>query len=154
MSKRHPNHPLSTSTGLFSFVLWALYSLYAALNYPEILTSVLVDALFGFLACVALAVNFKYWRFAVLLASSIYLLLYAIRVVRMTAIRPDLSFLSALSFYYSASWRVAGGTFQEKGWTGGLTHAYMEYAMPVLTVVLITIMILPSPRENGAARTD
>ena len=147
MSEHHRSHPLSIPTGLFAFVLWAIYSLYAALEYPYVLTSVLVGALFGFVACLALALNLRYWRSVVLLASSVYLLLYAIRIVRMTAIRPDLSFFSALSFYYSASWRVVGGTFEEKGWAGGLTHAYMEYAMPVLALVLITIMILPSPRK-------
>ena len=152
MSERHPHHPLSTSIGLFAFVLWALYSLDAALNYPDILASVLVGALFGLLACVALAVNFKYWRLAVLLASSVYLLLYAIRIVRMTAIRPDLSFFPALSFYYSASWRVVGGTFEEKGWAGGLTHGFLEYAMPVLVLALIAVIVFSLPREHPLSR--
>ncbi|MCE3243015.1 MAG: hypothetical protein K0Q83_3522 [Deltaproteobacteria bacterium] len=46
-------------------------------------------------------------RSTILLASSVYLLLYLIRIVRMTAIAKDLSFLSALSFYYSVSWRLS-----------------------------------------------
>jgi hypothetical protein len=147
MSERHGDHPLSTAIGLFAFALWALYSLYAALNYPDILTSVLVGASFGVVACLALVFNLRYWRSVVLLASSVYLLLYLVRIVRMTAIRPDLSFFSALYFYYSASWRVVAGTFEERGWAGGLTHAYLEYAMPVLAVVLITVMFFPRRGE-------
>jgi hypothetical protein len=63
------------------------------------------------LACLAVVFNFAYWRATVLLASFVYLLLYVIRIVRMTAIAKDLSFLSALSFYYAASWGVATGAF-------------------------------------------
>jgi hypothetical protein len=110
---------------------------------------VLIGALFGFVACLAVVFNFSYWRFTVLLASFVYLLLYVIRIVRMTAIAKDLSFLSALSFYYSASWRVAAGAFEEKGWLGGLTHVFLEYAMPILVIALIlAILIFTRPRHG------
>ena len=148
MSKPQGRHPLKSAPGLFAFVLWSVYSLDAALNYPDILTSVLVGALFGLFACVALAVNFQYWRAAVLLASSVYLVLYVVRIVRMTAIRPDLSFLSALVLYYGASWRVVAGTFEEKGWAGGLTRGFLEYAMPVLVLALIAVIVFSRPREH------
>jgi hypothetical protein len=76
-----------------------------------------------------------------------------IRIVRMTAIAKDLSFLSALSFYYGASWRVAMGAFEEKGLMGGLTHAFIEYAMPVLVIALISVILISSRRKRGLPRT-
>jgi uncharacterized membrane protein len=82
------------------------------------------------------------------------LLLYVIRIVRMTAIAKDLSFLSALSFYYSVSWRVATGAFEEKGLMGGLTYAFLEYVMPVLVVALISVMLISSRRKRSVSRTD
>jgi len=149
MSERYGQHPLASAQGLFAFVLWAFYSLYAALSYPDVLTSVLIGALFGFIACLALVFNRAYWRSAVLLASSVYLLLYVVRIVRMTAIAATPSFLSALSFYYSVSWRVTAGAFEEKGLAGGLIHAYLEYAMPVLAVALILVILFSSRRQIG-----
>ena len=76
-----------------------------------------------------------------------------IRIVRMTAIAKDLSFLSALLFYYSVSWRVAIGAFEEKGLVGGLTHAFLEYVMPVLVVALIVLILISSRRKLGVSRT-
>jgi len=139
--------------GAFALALWSVYLLYAALYYPNVLTSVLIAAVFGFVACLAVVFNFTYWRSTVLLASSVYLLLYVIRIVRMTAIRPDLSFFSALSFYYSVSWRVAAGASEEKGLLGGLTHGFLEYVMPVLVVALITVILTSSRRKRGVSRT-
>jgi len=134
---------------VFALVLWSVYSLYAALSYPDVLTSVLISALFGFVACLAVVFNFRHWRFTVLVASFVYLLLYVIRIVRMTAIAKDLSFLSALSSYYSVSWRVAVGAFEEKGWLGGLIHVFLEYAMPILVIALIlAILIFSRPRHG------
>ncbi|MEO6164233.1 MAG: hypothetical protein ABIP88_08840, partial [Candidatus Binatia bacterium] len=109
MSEHYGTHPLASVQGVFALALWSLYSLYAALYYPNVLTSVLIGSFFSFVACLAVIFNFTYWRSTVLMASSVYLLLYVIRIVRMTAIAKDFSFLSALSFYYSVSWRVATG---------------------------------------------
>jgi hypothetical protein len=149
MSNRSGNHPLASARGVFALALWSVYSLYAALSYPDVLTSVLIGACFGFIACLAVVFNFRYWRFTVLLASFVYLLLYVIRIVRMTAIAKDRSFLSALSSYYSISWRVAAGVFEEKGWLGGLTHVFLEYAMPILVIALIlAILIFSRPRHG------
>jgi hypothetical protein len=148
MSNRYGNHPLTSAQGVFALALWSVYSLHAALSYPDVLTSVLIGAFFGFVASLAVVFNSRYWRLTVLLASFVYLLLYVIRIVRMTAIAKDLSFLSALSFYYSASWRVAAGAFEEKGWVGGLVHAYLEYAMPVLVIALILLLRF-SRRRRG-----
>lgn len=140
MYERYGKHPLGSALGVFALALWSVYALYAALHYPDVLPSVLIGAFFGLLACLAVVSNFTYWRPTVLLASSAYLLIYAIQVFRMTAIRPDLPFFSALSFYYSVSWRVAIGAFEEKGFAGGLFHAYLEYVMPVLVVALIVVI--------------
>jgi hypothetical protein len=147
------NHPLASAQGVFALALWSVYSLYAALSYPDVLTSVLIGAFFDFVACLAVVFNFKYWRFSVLLASFVYLLLYVIRIVRMTAIAKDLSFLSALSFYYSVSWRVAAGAFEEKGWLGGLTHVFLEYVMPILVIALILVILIFSRRRRGLSMT-
>ena len=139
--------------GVFALALWSAYSLYAALYYPDVLTSMLIAGCFGLVACLAVVFNFTYWRSAVLLASAVYLLLYVIRIVRMTAIAKDLSFLAALSFYYSASWRVATGAFEEKSLLGGLTHAFLEYAMPVLVIALISVILISSRRKLGVPWT-
>jgi hypothetical protein len=143
------NHPLASTQGVFALALWLVYSLHAALSYPDVLTSVLIGAFFGFVACLAVVFNFRYWRSIVLLASSVYLLLYVIRIVRMTALVKDLSFLSALSFYYSVSWRVAAGVFDGKGWLGGLTHVFLEYIMPILVIALILVILIFSRRRRG-----
>jgi hypothetical protein len=153
MSNRSGNHPLASARGVFALALWSVYSLYAALSYPDVLTSVLIGAFFGFIVCLAVVFNFRYWRFTVLLASFVYLLLYVIRIVRMTAIAKDLSFLSALSFYYSVSWRVTTGAFEEQGLVGGLTHAFIEYVMPVLVVALISVILISSRQKRGLPRT-
>jgi len=153
MSDHYGNHPLASLQGVFALALWSVYSLYAALYYPDVLTSALIAGFFGFVACLAVVFNFTYWRYTVLLASSVYLLLYVIRIVRMTALVKDLSFLSALSFYYSISWRVAIGAFEDKGWVGGLTHAFLEYVMPVLVVALLLIILISSRRKRGLSRT-
>jgi hypothetical protein len=152
MSEHDRKHPLASAQGLFALALWSLHSLYVALYYPDVTHSALIAGLFGVLACVALLFNFAYWRATVLLASAVFLLLYVIRIVRMTAIAKDLSFLSALAFYYSVSWRVAIGAFEEKGFLGGLMHAFVEYAMPVLVVALVAVMLLSSRRQLAASR--
>lgn len=149
MSEPSAKHPLATGPGVFALVLWSLYALYAALSYPLVLTSVLVGACVGIVAGLAVIFNFAYWRSTVLLASFVYLLLYVIRIVRMTAIPGDLSFLPALAFYYSISWRVTAGAFEEKALLGGLTHAYMEFVMPVLVVALIIVVLISARRRRG-----
>jgi hypothetical protein len=152
ISEHDRKHPLATVEGVFALVLWSVYLLYVALYYPDVLTSAIIAGLFGLLACLALVFNFVYWRAAVVIASSVYLLLYVIRIVRMTAIPGDLSFLSALSFYYSASWRVTIGAFEEKGSVGGVIHAFLEFAMPVLVVALIIVTLMSARRKRGLSR--
>jgi hypothetical protein len=153
MSEHYANHPLASVRGVFAIAVWSVYLLYTALYFPDVLTSVLIAGFFGLVACLAVVFNFTYWRSTVLLASSVYLLLYVIRIIRMTAIPKDLSFLSALSFYYSVSWRVATGAFEEKGLVGGLTHAFLEYVMPVLVVALTSVILISSRQKRSLPRT-
>ncbi|HXV82150.1 MAG TPA: hypothetical protein VEG60_19940 [Candidatus Binatia bacterium] len=153
MSEHYANHPLASVQGVFAIAVWSVYLLYVALYYPNVLTSVLIAGFFGLLACLAVVFNFTYWRSAVLLASSVYLLLYVIRIVRMTAIPKDLSFLSALFFYYSVSWRMTTSAFEEQGLVGGLTHAFLEYVMPLLVVALISVISISSRQKRGVPRT-
>ena len=152
MSDYSQRHPLASAPGALAFATWSIYVLCAVfLYYPDFLASVLIAGFFGLVACAAMVFRFRYWRAAVVLASSAYLLLYAIRVIRMTTMTTDLSFLSALSFYYSASWHVAIGMFQEKGLAGGLTHAFLEYVMPALIVALIAVALISRRPNPGPA---
>ena len=152
ISEHDRKHPLATVPGVFALVIWSFYSLYVALYYPDVTTSTLLGGVFGLLACLTLVFNFVYWRAAVVVASSAYLLLYVIRVVRMTAIPGDLSFLPALSFYYRISWRVTIGAFEEKGWMGGFIHAFLEFAMPVLVVALLIVTLMSARRKRRLSR--
>lgn len=152
MSEHYGNHPLASIAGVITLAAWSVYVLSAVLYYPEFPPSVLVTGGFGIAACLAVAFNFKYWRAAVLLACALYLLLYVIRVYRMTTMTTDLSFVSALSSYYSISWQLAASMFQEKGLVGGLTHAFLEYVMPVLMVALIVITLISRRRRSGVSR--
>jgi hypothetical protein len=153
MSEYSQRHPLASAPGALALATWLIYVLCAVfLYYPNFLASVQIAGFFGLLACGAVVFNFKYWRATVVLASSVYLLLYAIRVIRMTTMTTD-SFLSSLSSYYSMLWLVTTGMFQEKGMAGGLAQAFLEYVMPVLIVALIPV-VLASRRQNpGASRT-
>lgn len=153
MSEYSQRHPLASAPGALSLATWSIYVLCAVfLYYPDFLASVLIAGFFGLVACAAVVFNFKYWRTTVVLASSLYLVLYAIRVIRMTTMATDLSFLSALSFYYSVSWRVTTGMFQEKGIAGGLTQAFLEYVMPALIVALIGVILTSRRPKPGVSR--
>ena len=136
-------HPLASATGAFATATWSIFILCAVfLYYPDFLASVLIAGFFGLAACVAVVAKFKYWRATVILASSIYLLLYAIRIIRMTTMTLDASFLSSISFYYTASWAVAAGMFQEKGLAGGSMHVFLEYLMPLLIIAIIGVSLI------------
>lgn len=134
---------------MLALATWALYVLAAAFFYhPEYPPSVWVIGGCGILACLAVGSNFAYWRVVVILASCVYLLFYAVRVVRMVALTSGFeisSLPSALSFYYGSSWRVTVGMLQEKGVAGSLMHGYIEYAMPLLSLVLIALAMLSRP---------
>jgi len=131
--------------GVLALATWSIYVPLAGVFYfPEVPPSVLTIGFFGLFACLAVILNFARWRLIVILASSVYLSFYAVRVIRMVALTTDLeisSLLSALSFYYSASWQVTAGILQERGVLGGLTHGFLEYAMPVLSLALIGLAI-------------
>ena len=153
MSEDSQRHPLASAPGALALAAWSIYVLCAVfLYYPDFLASVLIAGFFGLVACAAVVFNFKYWRAAVVLASSLYLLLYAIRVIRMTTLTTDLSFLSALSSYYSILWRVTAGMFQEKGMVGGLMQVFLEYVMPVLIVALIGVTLISRRPKPGVSR--
>jgi hypothetical protein len=149
MADSRENHPLASVSGAFALAVWSAYLLYVALNFNDALASVIIAGVFGLVACLAMILNFRYWRYAVLLASAAYLVLYVIRIVRMIAMTADLPFLPALSLYYGMSWNVTTGMFQEKGMAGGLTHAYFEFGMPVLVVAIIAAILIPSRRKAG-----
>ena len=138
-------HAVATVPGVLALVAWAIFVLFYAPQLPDVFLSVLVASAFGVLACLAVIVNFRHWRWALLLGSVVYLVVYVIRVGRMVLIGADSgqsSLLSVLSFYYGMLWQVTAGAFQEKGAVGGLAQIYLEYVMPVLIVVLIGATLL------------
>lgn len=136
-------HPAKSTAGALAIIAWALYVLLAAIFYhPDYPASVWPIAGGGILACLAVAANFGRWRLVVILASCIYLLFYAVRVGRMVALTSGFEISSvptALYFYYLSSWQVTIAMLQERGLTGSLMHAYIEYVMPLLSVVLIIL---------------
>ena len=151
------HHPLASVPGASALAVWSVYLLLALLSIPDVPYRVLINSSFGLLACLAVAFNYRHWRFAVLLASSVYLLVYAIQIIRMANMMLDAgksSLLSAISFYYIASWQVTSGVFLERGTVAGLMQGFLEYVMPVLSVALIaaTVMVRrakPSDSQPG-----
>src|SRR5262245_43248449 len=152
MSEHTQAHALASFPGLLAIVAWGLYVVSAVLYFPEFPPSVLAIGISGIVACLAVAFNFKYWRAVVVLACLLYLMLYVVRVVRMTGLTTDASFLSSLSFYYSASWSLGASMFQEKGAVGGMTHAFLEFVMPVLMVVLLAATLISWRRNPRGSR--
>ena len=153
MEARGSRHPAATVPGVFALALWAVYLLVALKNLPDLPYRVMISGSFGLLACLTVLFHFRYWRGALVLASVVYLATYAILVGRMTTMATGggASLLSALSFYYSNSWVVTLGTFHERGLVDGSAQVFLEYGMPVLSVLLI-VLVLMSPRANRGSR--
>jgi hypothetical protein len=150
-------HPIASVPGALAVAVWSVYVLLAAFFYsPDIPPSVLTIGISGILACLAVVLNFAYWRLIVILASSVYLSFYATRVFRMVALTPDFgiaSLPSGLAFYYGSSWRVTVGMLQERGVAGGLTHGFLEYAMPVLCLALIGLALMSRRSGRSTSQT-
>jgi hypothetical protein len=62
MPEHYANHPLASLQGVFAIAVWSVYLLYAALYYPDVLTSVLIAGFFGMLACLAVVFNVSFWE--------------------------------------------------------------------------------------------
>ncbi len=153
MAEYARRHPLSSAPGALALGTWTIYILCAlVVYYPNFLASVLIAGFFGLIACAAVVFGFRYWRATIVVASGAYLLLYAIKVIRMTAQTPDGSFLSAVSSYYGFLWQVNMAALQEKGLTGGVPQLFLEYGMPVLAVVLLAAAFMFRPRTPGVLR--
>ena len=145
-------HAVRSVPGALAIAAWALYLLAAAVfYYPDYPASVWPIGAAGLLACAWVALNLARWRLAVILASCVYLLFYAVRVLRMAALTAgfELSALPAtLLFYYRSSWTVTVAMLEEKGLAGSLKHGYIEYAMPVLSLALIALALLHRRRPT------
>jgi hypothetical protein len=139
-------HPAKSATGVAVLAAWALYVLLAAIfYYPDYPASVWPIAGAGILACLAVAFNSAYWRLAVILASCVYVGFYVTRVMRMVVLTSGFeisSLPSALSMYFKSLWVVTVVIIQEKGIAASLMHSYIEYAMPVLSLVLIVVAVM------------
>lgn len=142
--QRRP-HPIASVPGALAVAVWSVYVLSAATYAPDIRPSVLTIGFFGLLAGLAVCLNLAHWRLVVILASVVHLSFYATQVIRMVALTSEFkisALLSALSFYYSSSWGVTVGIFQERGVVGGLIHGFLEFAMPVLSLALIGVTLI------------
>jgi hypothetical protein len=152
MENVYEDRAIRSMPGILTLAAWFIYLLLALLSIPDVPHRMMINSFFGVLACLAVLINYRHWRFAVLIACCVYLVVYVVQLVRMTGMMAgsDMPLLSALSFYYSASWTVATGVFIERGVVGGVTHVFLEYVMPVLIVALIVVTLL-SPRKKPAA---
>ena len=157
MENLHENRALASVPGISALVAWSVYLLLALASIPDVPYRMMINSCFGLLACLAVILNYRHWRFAVLLASSVYVVVYAILLIRMAGMTldPDKSSLvSTLCFYYSASWIVTNGIFLERGVVAGLMHGFLEYVMPVLSVALIAVALMfrsPKPADSQAS---
>lgn len=150
------SHPARSLPGALALAAWALYVLAAAIYYsPDYPASVWPIAGAGILACLAVGFNYAYWRLAVILASCVYVGFYVARVTRMVVLTSGFeisSLPSALSMYFKSLWIVTVVMLQEKGIAASLMHGYIEYAMPVLSLVLI-VLAWKSSRRAAAEPT-
>ena len=131
---------LATPLGIAALAVWSIYLLLALASVPDVPYRMLINGFFGLLAILAVIVNFRRWAAAVIVASLVYLVTYAVLVARMAGAMSDpdkTSLPAALAAYYGASWIVANGAFIERGTWGGLMHGFLEYAMPLLVVALL-----------------
>jgi hypothetical protein len=145
-------HVATTPAGTLTLATWLLYIVsIAILYYPTFLASLLTAAFFGLVACAAVVFGFRYWRAAVILSVIVYAVVYVVRVLRMTGMTADQSFLSSVTSYYAILWQVSLGIFQEKGVTGGLAQLFLEYVMPLLAVVLLVLVWASRRRTAGAS---
>ena len=152
----YEDRAVTTAAGLLALVVWSIYVLLSLASIPDVPYRMVINSFFGLLACLAVLFNFRYWRSAVVLASGVYLTVYVVQLVRMTnmmASSDASSLFTALSFYYSASWTVATGVFIERGVLGGLAHGFLEYAMPILVVLLIILAAISRRAKRAASST-
>ena len=147
MDGRYGKRALASVAGVLALVVWAIYLLIALKNLPDLPNRVLISGSFGLLAVLAVVFDYRRWRGAVLLASSVYLVTYVVLVARMTlmATETGMPFLSSLSFYYGTAWALLTGIFQERGLMGVLEQGFLDYVMPILNVVLIAITLMSRP---------
>ena len=131
---------LATPLGISALAVWSIYLLLMLVSLPDVQYRVYINDFFGILAVLAIVLNFRRWVAAVIAASLVYLVTYAVLVVRMAGMMSDpdkTSLPAALAAYYGASWMVATGVFIERGMWGGLMYGFLEYAMPLLVVALL-----------------
>ena len=136
---------LATPLGISALAVWSIYLLLGLASFPDVQYRVYINAFFGLLAILAIVFNFRLWVAAAIVASLVYLVTYAVLVVRMAGMMSDpdkTSLPAALAAYYGSSWIVATGVFIERGPWGGLMHGFLEYAMPLLVVALLVAGLL------------
>ena len=149
-------HPVKTVTGALALAAWALYVLSAGVYYaPDYPASFWPLAGAGIIAAAAVGAGFGRWRLVVILASCVYLAFYAVRVMRMVVLTQGFeisSLPSALCSYFQSMWVVTNVMLQEKGVSASLMHGYIEYAMPLLSLLLIALAWLSSRRAAEPQR--
>ena len=157
MSEQPERYAAATAPGALALVTWTVYGLLAVAEGGGILASVLTVAIVGALAWLAVAVNFARWRLVVIAASAVHLVFYVVQIGRMVAMTPGagLSSLPAtLQFYFFSLWQVTVGKLEERGLGASLAHGFVEYAMPVLSVVLIILALRSLRAARSAAKSS
>ena len=157
MNSPDGRYPIASAPGVLAIAAWSVYLLSAIFHALDVPPWVAISTVFGVLGCIAVVVGYKHWRIAVLSASSIYLLLYAVRVIQMAESVTDSdksSLISALAFYYRTSWRVTSLFFQERGIVDGSSYVFLEYIMPALMLALIGAILLSRPRKQAISETS
>ena len=156
MSDRQ-RHPIVTAAGALAVVTWTVYALLAAAEGDDIRASVLTVALAGVLAWLAVVLNFARWRLVVIAASAVHLVFYVAQIYRMLAMSPDASLSSlpaTLQFYFFSLLQVTAGKLEERGLAASLAHGFIEYAMPVLSLVLIALALLSLRSRRSASQAS
>ena len=150
MQAREAKHPAATAAGALALALWAIYLLLALKALPDLPYRVQIAGFFGLLACVGVIFKFKYWRGGIILSVLVYLATYVVLIGRMATMvtGSGASLLSAVGFYYTNSWVVTQGTFHERGVLDGVAHLFLEYGMPVLSLVLLIVALMSRRTPN------
>ena len=151
MQAREARHPAATAAGALALAVWVVYLLLAIKALPDLPYRVQISGFFGLLACLGVLFKIKYWRGGIILSALVYLATYIVLVGRMATMvtGSGASLLSAIGFYYTNSWVVTQGTFYERGALNGVAHVFLEYGMPVLSLVLLIVALMSRRRQQA-----
>ena len=143
------SHSIRTVPGILILAVWSIYVLLNVARLPDWSGWAITSSICGLVACAAVVVNFRFWRATAILASLVYVGFYAANIIRLAGLAGgQASLLDTVSRHYSTSWILTNGVYLERGFFWGSVHAFLEYVMPVLVVVLIIDAAIPRGRSR------